>query len=152
IEPIQPEDSGKNATLGRWADANGLTVSSKKVAAAGRSFENGDKCGDKAGKVKVRVDDDIITYDPRDILLMDGQRLTVAFVADGTDIPPLPPTALANLEKNQAQPAPTTPGSVVSPPITLDPTPAPPPPAEGSVPPTESSVPPASAAPATTSP
>lgn len=147
IEPHRVEDSGNNATLGQWADDNGLTLTSTKVAAIGQSFENGDKCGDKAGEVKVRVDDDVVTYDPRDVLLKDGQRITVAFVPDGTEIPPLPQTALDNLAKNQA---PAVPGSIPLEPTgsTIPGTP----PVDSSVPPTESSVPPASAAPVTSTP
>jgi hypothetical protein len=162
IEPLRPAESGNNATLGRWAEENGLTLTPTKVAAGGQSFANGDKCGDKAGEVKVRVDDDIITYDPRDVLLRDNQRITVAFVPDGTEIPPLPQSALDNLAKQSPAPStplPSVPGDTVPGGVETGhnetaPTDAAPggsvPPA--SAPPTETSVPPASAATATTTP
>jgi len=153
IEPLRPQEAGDNATLGVWARDNGLTLTPTKVAAAGRSYENGDRCGEQPGEVKVRVDDDIITYDPRDVPLKDGQRITVAFVPEGAEIPPLPQSALDGLARNQAP---------ATPPVSVDPgAPAPgpdatapgsDPSAPGSSVPTNSvpgsSVPPATAAPA----
>lgn len=124
VEPQRVAESGKKATLGTWAKENGLTLTPTKVAAGGRSFENGDDCGGKPGRVRVRVDDDVITYDPRDVLLKDGQRITVAFVTEGAEIPPLPESALTGLANNQAPEIPGAGGTVPLPPGVTTPGPA----------------------------
>lgn len=106
IEPGRPGEAGKNATLGTWAKANGVTLTPTRLkASSGKAYANGDKCGAKAGRVTVRVGERVIKGDPRSVRLRDGQQITMAFVPAGTKIPPLPASALAELQKNRAQPS-----------------------------------------------
>lgn len=148
IEPNRVAETGSNATLGNWAKANNLTLTSSRVKSPGtETFTNGGKCGAKPGFVTVEVDDKVVKGDPRRIRLKDGQRIVIAFVPRDTEIPDLPPTALANLQKNM--------GTGAQPPTSI------PVPAPGAVPPGTpegsttvpgASTPPASDAPATSTP
>jgi hypothetical protein len=123
-------DTGKDANVGRYVEGQpGLKINSTSLQYPGdREYKNGDKCGNKEGKVKILVweneDDDTPedrTEDPDDIRIFDLQLITFAFVPDDADVPKPPSAAnLADPNANEGQ-APsetptTTPGETTVPP------------------------------------
>lgn len=97
IHPTSAKSSGTNARLGRFFDASGIEMSNDKLTLPnnGGSWSNGDKCGDKPGKLKVAVwktrtteKPEIITGSFRDIpFTNDMMLMTIGFVPDGVDLP-----------------------------------------------------------------
>ena len=101
IEPGNRSEGGRNATLGLFADSVKMTLTADEVKVpGGESFKNGDKCGAKPGRVEVHVDGKKVA-DPRAVRLKDQQRITIAFVPEGTTVPPPPPEALTEMLKNR---------------------------------------------------
>ena len=119
IQPKTKSAAGKNATLGKFADAVGMKLNAGEVQVpGGKLYQDGDKCSGKAGHVYVKqfnyigdtvgqlYDGDTKNHqlprtDPRNILLKDGDLLTIAFVPDSDKaaIPPPPATVTSNLQK-----------------------------------------------------
>ena len=126
VEPFTIADAGKNATIGRFLMLAGITVTEKEIKLPAWGTDpadpevtktNGDKCGDKAGRVRIQLDDNKDHVgDPNKIPLRDQTKIIFAFVPDGVDLPPLP--SLDNLKKlkvdpNATEPTTTIPGDTV---------------------------------------
>lgn len=120
IHPFRAASAGRKATFGVFAETVGLNVSENSVQApGGTKYENGDRCGDKKGELKVFLNGDERRGDPKDIRLRDRDKLVIAFVADGTKVPEEPPST-PNLDNlNDVGPQPETP--ITSPPISVAP-------------------------------
>lgn len=109
IEPLSSADTGHNATLGHFVQLYpGMGLSSTMVQYPGlKAYHNGDKCGAKPGIVQVKVWDSptaktghLVKGNPSNLLLENGQLVTIAFVPKGTDIPEPPQLNIQNLEQN----------------------------------------------------
>ena len=168
IHPFSSETSGKNATLGKYLDWEGVKLSSDELVLPnnGGTYKTGDKCPEgtpdagKAGTLKAAVWQNvqngtdapkIFITDFRNIHFdRDGMGITVAFVPDDTDITTLKPPTAANLaalgSADSGTPLPTTtvPGETTVPGATTAPvaTPAP-----GATPAPAATTPPTTAAP-----
>jgi hypothetical protein len=91
LHPFSNEVTGNQATLGKYLDLSDITLTSSRLNVPGRpTRENGDRCGTKPGKVQVKVNDQIILGDPRNVKLADQMRITVAFAPEGKEIPDPP--------------------------------------------------------------
>jgi hypothetical protein len=101
-------DRGGNANLARFAEGDmGFKLTSTEVKMpGGDAKKNGDLCDGKAGKLTIRVwpeaDGDAFTdyTNPKDVKITDGSAITVAFVAEGAEIPK--PTSIPNLANPNA--------------------------------------------------
>jgi hypothetical protein len=106
VHPFTNASSGKNANLGEFFDATGVTIDDDEIDLGGdtKVKEGDDTCGadDKPGIVQVAVwenareasstDPEIITDNIRDIRFTnDSMAFTIAFAPEGANIPP-PPT------------------------------------------------------------
>ena len=115
IHPARSAAAGRNARLGVFLDAVKGKVSDSEIRLPGQDTKkNGDKCGDKPGRVQAKtwpskepgVEGTLVTGNPSDIRFADGQLITVAFVPEGEEIPP-PPSA-PNLDHLTDVPGATT--------------------------------------------
>jgi hypothetical protein len=102
-------DRGSNATLARFAEGEpGFKVTSSEVQVpGGRLMKNGDKCdGKDPGKVIIRQWPDATKEpfkdysDPKDVKIIDGSAITVAFVPPGSAIGK--PPSIGNLANPNA--------------------------------------------------
>ena len=101
-------DRGGNATLARFAEGEpGFKISSSEVQIpGGKLMKNGDDCNGKPGQVTIRQwpaanANDYKDYtNPKDVKIIDGAAVTIAFVPAGADIPK--PTTIPNLENPNA--------------------------------------------------
>jgi hypothetical protein len=104
IHPFQASAAGKRgANIQTFAEAVGMTVTDTSFSASGVSQENGDKCGDEEGTVKLltwdspsddsptEITEDIAKYSPR----ADDTMWVLAFVPDGAEVPK--PESVSNL-------------------------------------------------------
>jgi hypothetical protein len=96
LQPLTNADTGHHATLGRFASHYaGLTLTGSSVKVpGGKLYRNGDTCGTKAGILQVKTwanptsqNGTLYSGSAPDLLLTDGQLITVAFVPKGTTIP-----------------------------------------------------------------
>ncbi|HEX5267070.1 MAG TPA: hypothetical protein VFW24_09885 [Acidimicrobiales bacterium] len=117
IEPIGASDTGKNATLGHFVQLYaGMGLSSTSVQYPGlAAYHNGQKCGSKPGYVQVEVWDSptaktghLVKGNPADLLLKNGQLVTIAFLPKGSKIPKPPAQNIANLQQNMSAAAGST--------------------------------------------
>ncbi|MGH9062847.1 MAG: hypothetical protein ACRD0L_02525 [Acidimicrobiales bacterium] len=117
VEPLSSADTGHNATLGRFVHLYpGMELTATSVRYPGKkTWRNGERCGTKAAKVQVEVwsslaatHGHIVTGNPDDVLLENGQLITIAFVPPGTSIPK-PPSAANLLTVNSAPNNPSRP-------------------------------------------
>jgi len=101
IHPYTEAGEGDNATLGAFLDGAGVSLDDGALAVGGVTFADGDDCPDGPGRVQVaRWDDagaggepEIVTEDAGDLRFeANGEGYTIAFVAEGTEVP-APPTA-----------------------------------------------------------
>lgn len=102
VHPKAAASSGENATLGVFMDAVKAKVTSSEIKIPGeKTMKNGDKCGNKEGRVEARTwnkgapaDDEgkLVAGNPADMRLLDNQLVTIAFVPEGTKVPQ-PPSA-----------------------------------------------------------
>ncbi len=140
IHPTTKSAAGKNATLGKFAEAVGMKLNAAELQLpGGKLYLDGDTCQGKASHVYVKefafagdTTGTLQTVDPRNIPLQDQSLLTIAFVpaSEKNSIPPPPAYVNTNLNKLAAtSPSPTTtvPGSSAtttpaSPPTTAAPT------------------------------
>jgi hypothetical protein len=140
IHPTVKSAAGKNATLGKFADATGMKLNAATLQLpGGKLYQDGDTCNGKASHVYVTefafagdTNGTLQNVDPRKVLLQDQSLLTIAFVpaSDKDKIPPPPTYVINNLNKLAAtSPSPTTtvPGSTgtaapATPPTTKAPT------------------------------
>jgi hypothetical protein len=111
-------DRGANATLARFAEGEpGFKISSTEVQVPGGQLKkNGEQCDGKPGQVTIRqwpsaTGDAFKDYtNPKDVKIIDGSAITVAFVPAGTDIPK--PLTIGNLANpNTGEGGGTTPTS-----------------------------------------
>lgn len=136
--PFSNTAAGRNARLQLWFDQVGATVTADEIKLPnGERMKNGDKCGDQPGRVVTKVWDTrapggegrLVTGDPGDIRLGNNQLITVAFVAEGADVPRPPSEAqldrLTDVGSNPTDSTPAEPTSSVPDTTTVGPAPAP---------------------------
>ena len=110
IHPFTRAVSGSKATFGVFAETVGLTVSDDMVKVGDKSYSNGDKCGDKEGRLQVLLNGKERRGDPKDIRLQDRDQLVIAFAPRDAKIPEIPPSApnLDNLNDVEGSPGATS--------------------------------------------
>jgi hypothetical protein len=124
IHPTTKSAAGKNATLGKFADAAGMKLNAAELQMpGGKLYVDGDTCQGKSSHVYVKefafagdTTGTLQNVDPRNVPLQDQSLLTIAFVpaSDKEKIPPPPAYVVNNLNKLAAtspSPTTTTPGS-----------------------------------------
>jgi hypothetical protein len=103
LAPLTNADTGHHATLGRFASHYpGLTLTATSVKLpGGKLYKNGDSCGTKSGSLQVKTwsnptaqSGTLYQGNAPDLLLENGQLITVAFVPTGTSIPKPPGTVV----------------------------------------------------------
>ena len=120
ISPTVKSAAGKNATLGKFAGAVGMTINSAEIQTpGGKLYVNGDSCEGKAGHVYVKqfqsvgdtigqlfngAKNELPRLDPSEVPLVDQDLVTIAFVPanDASSIPP--PPAYCGRRPHQAGP------------------------------------------------
>jgi hypothetical protein len=117
VHPFSTAYTGDRATIGAWGETVGLELSATSIDAGTLHVENGDDCADGPGTVQVMKWDSIadeegelIEGDPADYAIQDGEIITIAFVAEGTEIPKPDEQVLATLQAPPdvtGQPVPT---------------------------------------------
>jgi hypothetical protein len=97
--PFSSQAAGNKALLQLWLDTVGADVTAEKIELPdGTTFTNGDKCGDKEGRVVTKVWESraasdqgrIVTGDPGAIKLGNNQLITIAFLPEGDEVPKPP--------------------------------------------------------------
>jgi len=131
IKPKVKGVAGKNATLGKFTSASGITLNAAEIQLPGGTlYQDGNKCDGKPGHVYVKqfefVGDTVgrlyngakgqlPKLDPRNVPLQDQALITIAFVpaSDASKIPPPPSdvgaalTALASPSSSSPSTTPT---------------------------------------------
>lgn len=109
IEPQNSQDTGKGATLGRFATGQpGFKLKTKEMEYPGvKRVKDGMKCGDKKATLQMWVWDNeqdqkgrVIPGDPRRVRIRDNMLLTIAFVPERTEVPK--PPSVNNLKNPNA--------------------------------------------------
>ncbi len=111
IHPFTSAASGSKATLGAFAQTVGMTLTSNRVKLpGGEEYSNGDKCGDKAGRLRVLLNGQERSGDPKDIRLRDRDQIVIAFAPEDAKVPSTPPSApnLDNLNDVPGSPGATS--------------------------------------------
>ncbi|HMD44859.1 MAG TPA: hypothetical protein VKG43_01770 [Acidimicrobiales bacterium] len=127
IHPKGPSETGSNATLGKFVSnypGNQMTLTANAIGApTSRLYRNGQTCpkgtpdAGKSGVVTVRYwtgplatnkSGRVVTGDPRNLKLTNGQLITMAFAPAGTTIKKPPTAAIAALLPALSGQAPTT--------------------------------------------
>jgi hypothetical protein len=141
VHPYLDASAGKNATVGKFSSAVGMTLNSGELkvpsfaatngnpAYSSHDYRDGDSCGGKPGRVQVQIfsspadtEGHLWTGDPRNVPLKNNELVTIAFVPKGLKIPAPPATAIYNLEHlNDVQPTPATPTPSTPTPSTVAP-------------------------------
>ena len=100
LEPDAPDELGRHATLGTYFRFNGFELSTKHLKFVSANVANGDLCGGRPGRLHWFVNGHEHTGNPAHYVLHNGDRIVLAFVADGTNLKNLttPPSA-ANLAR-----------------------------------------------------
>jgi hypothetical protein len=105
IHPTVKSAAGKNATLGKFASAVGMTLNAGALKVPGGKLHlDGDSCEGHPGHVYVKQFNDtgdsigaLQNVDPRNVLLQDQSMVTIAFVPSGDkNAIPAPPTYVIN--------------------------------------------------------
>jgi hypothetical protein len=109
IAPTVKSAAGKNATLGKFASAAGMTLNAGELKVpGGKLYLDGDSCEGHPGHVYVKEFNDtgdtigaLQNVDPKDVLLQDQSMVTIAFVpaSDKDKIPVPPQYVIHNLNK-----------------------------------------------------
>lgn len=96
MEPATPDEAGRNATLGRYFDYGGWTLSSSGYSFLSATVRNGDMCGNQPGKLVWATGKwdgtanpqhlKTHTGDPARYKLNQGDIVVVAFLPRGTSI------------------------------------------------------------------
>jgi hypothetical protein len=101
MEPQVNEEAGKNATIGKYFEFGGWDVSSSGYDFLGTKRQNGDKCGDKPGKLSWGVAQmdptasdattkkykfDVRDGDPGSFKLTNDNIVVIAFLPEGKTI------------------------------------------------------------------
>ena len=100
IQPLSSDDTGARATLGRFVTLyKGLNITSDQITIPDRGlWSNGVQCGHQKGSVVVKEwpsassQGQVVSGNPQDLRLQNGELITVAFVPSGTTVPK-PPSA-----------------------------------------------------------
>jgi hypothetical protein len=130
VHPYDSSTGGKNAVLGAFTAAVHVTLNAGELRLpGGHDYRDGDKCGDKPGRVRVRVftspADKVgkdATIDPRKVPLNDQEVLTIAFAPAGAVLPHPPSVPnLAKLSDVTTTTAPPATGSATTPTSTTTP-------------------------------
>jgi hypothetical protein len=126
IHPTVKSAAGKNATLGKFASAVGMTLNAAEIQLpGGKQYLDGDSCEGHAGDLYVKQFDYIgdkvgLLYngakgqlgklDPSEVPLADQALVTIAFVpsSDASSIPPPPEYVNKNLQKLEPSTSTTT--------------------------------------------
>jgi hypothetical protein len=118
ISPKTKSVAGKNATLGVYTSAVGMTLSPAEVKLpGGKAYNDGDTCEGGKGHVYVKQfpyagapTGTLLKGDPGEIRLADQEELVVAFVPSSKSktIPAPPADVVANLKKLAASTSTTT--------------------------------------------
>lgn len=123
IAPKVKDAAGKNATLGKFADAVGMKLNAAEIQApGGHLYLDGATCEGKPGHVYVRQFNgptdaigelfngdtkhgQLAKTNPSQVLLVDDDLLTIAFVpsSDASKIPPPPSSVVTQIETFQQQ-------------------------------------------------
>jgi hypothetical protein len=127
IHPTTKDSAGKNATLGKFADAVGMKLNAAELQLpGGKLYVDGDTCQGKSSHVYVKefayagdTTGTLQNVDPRNVRLQDQSLLTIAFVpaSEKNSIPQPPPYVITNLNKlaaTSSEPTTTAPGSGAS--------------------------------------
>ena len=105
MHPFSTRYTGAGSNINAWGETTGLVLTDTSIKAQGIDRENGDSCGDEKGTVKLMVwdgpddeegtliEEDLGSYAPQEF-----EVLTIAFVAEGTEIPKPPQEYLENLK------------------------------------------------------
>jgi hypothetical protein len=94
IHPFTRAASGRRATLGVFTRTVGMTLTEDRVKMPdGESFTEGERCGGKRAELKVLLNGEERLGDPKQIRLRDRDAIVIAFVPEGTEVPPLPTVA-----------------------------------------------------------
>lgn len=130
IDPKVKAAAGKNATLGKFADAVGMKLNAAELQApGGHLYLDGATCEGKAGHVFIKqfagptdtvgdlyngAKNQLPKLDPAEVPLVNGDLVTIAFVPSGqaSSIPPPPASvdsALQTVERQTASSSTTTP-------------------------------------------
>lgn len=115
IQPKVKAVAGKNATLGKFTSAAGITLNAAEIQLPGGTlYQDGNKCdgkaghlyvkqfefvGDKVGRLYNGAKGQLPKLDPRNVPLQDQALITIAFVpaSDASKIPPPPSETAAAL-------------------------------------------------------
>jgi hypothetical protein len=105
VHPYDSSTGGKNAVLGAFTAATHVTLNAGQLRLpGGHDYRDGDKCGDRPGRVRVRIFNspaDTVghdaTVDPRQVPLRNNEVLTIAFAPAGALLPQ--PPSVPNLAK-----------------------------------------------------
>lgn len=112
MHPFTRAVSGSKATFGVFAETVGLSVSEDEIKVGDKTYKNGDKCGDKEGRLRVLLNGKERPGDPKDIRLQDRDQLVIAFAPrdDDDKVPQNPPSApnLDNLNDVEGSPGATS--------------------------------------------
>ena len=94
LEPRSSASTGDRATLGNYFKQAGWKLSADSIKAwDGKRHESGkDKCGGKAAELRWRHNGKERTGNPADVVLNDGDRIVLAFLPPGADLPDEPPS------------------------------------------------------------
>lgn len=121
IDPTTKAAAGKNATLGKFADAVGMKLNAATLQLpGGHLYQDGDSCNGKPGHVYVKqfqgatdtigqvyngAKGQLPKTNPDQILLQNNLLLTIAFVpaSDVGKIPPPEQSVITQLQQLQAQ-------------------------------------------------
>lgn len=136
IAPTSKSSAGKNATLGKFASAVGMSLNAAELKVpGGHLYQDGNSCQGKPGHVYVKqfayVGDttgqlyngakgQLPKLDPRSVPLANDELLTIAFVpsSEAANIPAPPASVLNAMKKLQASQSSTT----TTPPTSTTPT------------------------------
>lgn len=99
VEPQNSQDTGKGATLGRFASLQaGFKLKQGEMTYPGvKRVKDGAKCGGKAARLQIWIWDNekdekgrVVPGDPGKVRLRDKMIMTIAFVPSGTKVPKPP--------------------------------------------------------------
>jgi hypothetical protein len=114
MHPFTRNASGENATFDIYLDTLGITLTEDKLQLPGdpTAYESGKtKCGDKTGVIRVFVNGEERTGDPRKLRFNDGDLIVVAFAPKDAEVPKDPPS---KGELTQLSDVPGSPGATSS--------------------------------------
>jgi hypothetical protein len=98
MEPAYPADAGKNATVGRYFDSGGWTVSTDGFFFLNTARHNGQPCNGEAGQISWWVNGQQMHGDPASYKLYDNDTVVIAYLPQShADAYPGNPPSVVNL-------------------------------------------------------